>query len=179
MLYFSKNNKNAFTLVELMVIIVLIIIIILWIKSINFNKLSNEQKSEIFANKIISLIEEVRDDSLTWKWQFDSNLNTWFKKVEKRIIEIKKFWENFEIILKNDWIEAKKITKKEKEKIESLKCWKNNFSWNPTITFSSDKISLNWCNDKFYISVSFNNEKNEIIFDTISWLVKKCKNSCN
>lgn len=172
MLYFSKNNKNAFTLVELMVIIVLIIIIILWIKSINFNKLSNEQKSEIFANRIISIIETFRDEDLTWK-----TIN--WSRYTKRLL-LKKNNQSYYVIDDNIF----DLKKENKEEIISLKCnWENSeldeidFFYS-IVAEKGFNITPHECN-KANIKVWYNNSIYEIEYDLISWLVKKCKNSCN
>lgn len=172
-----KKIKKAFTLVELMVIIALIAIVYLWMTWINFNKLSNEQKSEIFANKIISILEEQRDNSLTWKWIYDS-VNSKFIEVSKRSVEIST-WENFEIISKADWTQTWKVTKSEKQKIEKISCWTSDIPWNAIINFENEKISFNNCKENLKIQVDFNWAKNEVEIDKISWLIKKCKNFCN
>lgn len=187
-----KKNKKAFTILELMVVIAIIMILLTWLRSLNFNKMSNQQESEIFANKIISLIEEMRDNTITWKW-----VPVWnwvFNVTNERTIEITA-WENFIVeakYLKQDnttYETIQKIQKQKIEKIDKVVCvsgstpnlTENNFSWK--IVFKWDKINLelspnNNCFWKLRISANYNNEINVIELDPISWLVKKCKNSC-
>jgi|GEM_PF-1852332 hypothetical protein len=64
---FLTKNKKAFTLIELVIVLALIGLFLLFTNPFNFNILSNEQKSEIFANKIISTLETSRDETITGK----------------------------------------------------------------------------------------------------------------
>lgn len=67
---FIKNK--AFTLIELLVWITIISIIILWATNIDYNRLSQKQKLEIFTNNIKSDFERIRNNSLAWKWIWTS-----------------------------------------------------------------------------------------------------------
>lgn len=176
----QKKLKKAFTLVEILVVISLIILIVLWINSINFNKLSNEQEAEIFSNKIVSIIEELRDDSITWKWKTSS---TWITPIKERILEIKS-WENFSIksyfieINKTEETPFREIKKSKKEKIETIKCG----GVNPDIkiTFTWNKINFDKTCSVLEICVDFNSSKNKIKFDRVSGLVSQEKTkTCN
>lgn len=170
-----KKNKKAFTILELVVIIALISLIALWMSKINFNRLSNEQESEILANKIISIIEEARDNSITWKGVYE---NKNFIEVNNRNIEIK-LWENFEIISKANSKQISKIKKIKKQRINKIQCWDNDFDGNPIITFEQGKIIFNNnCKKNLKIFIDYNWANNEIEIDRISWLIKKCKNKC-
>lgn len=164
----KKNNKIAFTMVEIMVVIALITIFYLWITSLNFWQKSNEQKAEILANKIVSEIESYRNDVLFWKIDTkNTENNTDVNKIlEKTLVfSEQKFW-NINII--------------EKEEI-SYHCddSNTNLSWNE-IKFENNKNSiLPWENNVeckiFKITTSVNWEKYEVSFDLVSWLVKKEK----
>lgn len=63
-----KKPLYAFTIAELMVAVALISIIALWISNLNFNRISNKQKIAIETIKVVSLIENIRNYSLTWRW---------------------------------------------------------------------------------------------------------------
>lgn len=178
----KENNKKAFTLIEIMVVIVLLIIFYLWIRSLNFNSKTNEQNLEIFSNKIVSLLENTRNDVLFWKVKYDSSNQDKFEKtLEEEILvdkTISKIWN---------------ITPPRREKIEKIYCnWietnliQNNFK----IIFRNDKIYLypeNYptnntelkCNNKFLSKLNIITELNWIKFDieidTVSWLIKKTK----
>lgn len=178
-----KNSKKAFTLIEIMVVIILIMIFYLWIRNLNFNSKTNEQNLEIFSNKIISLLENTRNDVLFWKIKEGST------NFEKTMVE--------EILVDKNINKIWNIVPSKKEKIEKIYCNKDQtktIDWNPQkfkIVFLNNKIWVfsetttdfeRWelkCNNIFLsqlnILVSFNWVKFEIEIDTVSWLIKKTK----
>lgn len=180
----KENNKKAFTLIEIMVVIVLLIIFYLWIRSLNFNSKTNEQNLEIFSNKIVSLLENTRNDVLFWK------IKQWSTNFEKTFEE--------EILVDLTQNKIWNITPPRREKIEKIYCnWietnliQNNFK----IIFRNDKIyiypenyNINntnntelkcWNANKFLSKLNIITELNWIKFDieidTVSWLIKKTK----
>lgn len=173
-------SKKWFTLVELLVVIALIMIILLWMNSWNFNKLSNEQRAEKFANRIISEIEELRDNMISWKGFLD-----WSKISFDSIVvftidnqNIKKIYResNKTIILKKD----------EKEKIVWQYIKNNNkFIKKDSITLDFNHknsiitIDNREINKALKIKVWYNNECYDIDVDRISWLIKKAKSNCD
>lgn len=169
----NKKNNFAFTLVEIMVVIVLIMIFFLWIQTLNFWQKSDEQKAEIFANKIISLIETKRNEVLTWRWKVDW---TNFKRVET--IEINYDSTKKEITTKENTLDSEKIIFHEKEKIYKISCEKDEKS-NFSIIFENNKIKLingtDNCIWKLNLEAWVNWKKFKIIFDPVSWLIKKEK----
>ena len=64
----KKNATSAFTLIEILVVIVIVAIIALWANNMNFNTLSEKQKLETMAWKVISNFETVRGNALMWRW---------------------------------------------------------------------------------------------------------------
>jgi prepilin-type N-terminal cleavage/methylation domain-containing protein len=63
----KKNNyklTTAFTLIELMITIAIIAIIILSLNNIDFNKMSSNQRLDMFTNSIITNIENIRNNAL-------------------------------------------------------------------------------------------------------------------
>jgi len=62
------ENKNAFTLIELLLVIFLIIMWIIWTSSLNFNLLTDKQKLENFVNRANIEFEEIQSNALLWKW---------------------------------------------------------------------------------------------------------------
>ncbi len=64
-----KNSElQGFTLWELMVWITIISIILIWASNMNFSRSGDIQKLEIETTRIISFIEEKRNNALIWKW---------------------------------------------------------------------------------------------------------------
>lgn len=68
----GKKILEAFTLVELLVAITVVTVIILGVSQMDFNRLSQRQKIDVELIEIISLIEEVRNNSLIGKWVWTS-----------------------------------------------------------------------------------------------------------
>lgn len=180
----NKKNKKAFTLIELLVVIWLIIILWVTISSLNFNKLTNIQRAEMFSNKIITQIENVRDNSLVWKWISDQNSLNWFAKVERWDILIEKWTStqksSFKIFIYENDIDKKELSKIEienVEKIENLVCEREWEKDSVNIAFVWWKTSIEECanSSKINIFTSYNSEKSQIEFDVVSWLVKRVK----
>ena len=57
-------KKKAFSLIELLIVIVIIGILILGSNFLSFNKISDKQELEIKTIRVISQIEEIRNNSL-------------------------------------------------------------------------------------------------------------------
>lgn len=96
-MFFIKKIERAFTLIELLVTITLIWILTLSISGMSFSKATIKQNSKIFANKILTSIESIRNNSLIWRsvkgwipmykaninftlawsWQMNISYNTW------------------------------------------------------------------------------------------------------
>lgn len=64
--------RKAFTLVELIVVIAVMLIVMLNLRTVDFNRLNDWQKLDLFVNKIVTDIEILRNDELMWK-----SLNPW------------------------------------------------------------------------------------------------------
>lgn len=173
----NKKNNFAFTLIEIMVAITIIAIIISFMRNINFTKISNEQKSERFANKIISKIEEARNNSATWKW---TKLPTWESIiVDNWVIELYKDKLKVNIHGEDGYIrEIEEIIFWKNEKIEKLLCKSNDREVNDVyIIFEKIASEIDECKNskKLEIISSFLNERFKIEFDLVNWLLKKEK----
>ncbi len=184
-----KKNKNAFSLIELVVVIGLITFIALTATSLNFQWLSDKQKLEIFSNRIITQIEAIRNDALVWKNLYDTTKKIWFEDIEQWEIEINKTTATLEVTAypkQKDISEVKepRIVTTNKvstwEKIEALKC---NWAWWEK-SIDSVKIVFEWtktakviwedCNENSILQfeLSYSKEKWIIEFDPVSWLVE-------
>ncbi len=184
-----KKNKNAFSLIELVVVIGLITFIALTATSLNFQWLSDKQKLEIFSNRIITQIEAIRNDALVWKNLYDTTKKIWFEDIEQWEIAINKTTATLEVTAypkQKDISEVKepRIVTTNKvstwEKIEALKC---NWAWWEK-SIDSVKIVFEWtktakviwedCNENSILQfeLSYSKEKWIIEFDPVSWLVE-------
>lgn len=180
------NNHKAFTLIELLVWIAIISIIILGSSSLNFNRLNNRQQLDIFTNKIKSNYEEIRNNSLSWKWV----LSWWnlINPVKWRIQYSKSnSWtliNNYSINwttwlninngpIFNNWYEISKI---ECQKID----WTvttDITSWTWEIEFIWDEINLQWdCNTWspkiIELTIKYKWEQKVITINALSWLIE-------
>ena len=184
-----KKNKNAFSLIELVVVIGLITFIALTATSLNFQWLSDKQKLEIFSNRIITQIEAIRNDALVWKNLYDTTKKIWFEDIEQWEIAINKTTATLEVTAypkQKDISEVKepRIVTTNKvstwEKIEALKC---NWAWweksidSVKIVFERTKTAkVIWegCNENSILQfdLSYSKEKWIIEFDPVSWLVE-------
>jgi len=181
-----KKINRAFTLIELMLVIGIISIIAIWSSWINFNRLSDKQKIEIFSNKIITLFEKVRNNSLLWK-----GIWTNMQVPEKWKIEFSNAW-NWQILTSyylswaTDWTIYDNNVFDTLFEIKELECTNINntntesiLNWTWTIEINWSKLSLNWdCTDishkKIITTVRYkNNFEEKIEINTINWLINK------
>ncbi|MBB1564907.1 hypothetical protein HG430_002600 [Candidatus Gracilibacteria bacterium] len=173
-----KKIKNAFTIIELVVVITLIIIIVFGLNSLNFGKLSDLQKSDIFSNKIIGELENVRNDALVGKGILDSTEK--FTSIQKWKVEIDKNTGTITIKatpLNGTERELRKVIKSDKENIHKLSCVGGEEDLQKLeINFTGDKIDFSNCTkSQIKIVTEFNGDKNTISMDRISGLIKKEK----
>jgi prepilin-type N-terminal cleavage/methylation domain-containing protein len=153
-----KNlDKYAFTLIELLVVITLIVIITVWWMNLNFNTLNDSQNLNIFANKIITNFEEVRNNALLWKG-VGTNLDI---PKEWRIDFIRSWNGNIEVYYRTDiWNFYNKIPFSKDMKLISVECMnadesiKTNVISSWSILVENNSLHLWWeCNDERYIKI--------------------------
>ncbi len=83
-----KKNTFWFTLVEMLTVIALIAIIALWTTRISFKNITDNQKSGIFAQRIISKMQAIKNYATTgfWvganlyspnAWRVEINVSSW------------------------------------------------------------------------------------------------------
>lgn len=155
----KKNSLYAFTLAELLVTITIISLILLAGSSFNFSRLSQEEKINIETIKIISIIEESRNNALIGKW-------VWVD------LETPDSW-NISISPENNWNVESNYT------LSNSGTW-SYLSWNGvdpfwifnmlclrhdasqedittplTLEFSWDSAKLLWCSDESFKRLSF------------------------
>lgn len=177
-------SKSAFTVMELLVVITVLIIIVIWATNVNFNTSTNNQRLEIFTNRIISEIETVRTDDLVWRAELEwSDLmipENW--KIE---FSTTNSWEMITTVTNNTWVEnnVRSLNIEEWYSINEIWCthptsWNYNETDNATIIFEKWEYSLEWTGCQWWhnlitIKTFFNWIENEISFDTINWLITK------
>lgn len=182
---FKVKIKKAFTLIELLVWISIITMIIMWATSIDYNRLSQKQKLEIFTNNIKANFETIRNSSLSWKWIWlDLDIpKKWkieYSKTNSWVIQSSTY--NWDVWSSNNnlqfpiWFYISKIN-----------CltinWAiiyENISWTWTIEFTWSNMILTWetweCPSnrskilEIYITHTVNTKK--ITFNVLNWLVE-------
>lgn len=162
-------NKNrvywGFTLVELMVWIAIISLMALWVSSIDFQRLSQNQKTQIELVKVLNIIEEARNNAMIWRgigtnldtpdswsvildtsdsWSIESIWTLWFATWSLRLWEAKN-----PIIISN-------------MRCQSIDGLVDDTASNSvvSIVYNGSNAQLVWCND---------NSFKKIVFDIGSW----------
>lgn len=64
--------KKAFTLIELLVWMSIITIIIVWSTNIDYNRMNDKQKLEMFSHTIKANFEKIRNNTVAWKWVWNN-----------------------------------------------------------------------------------------------------------
>jgi len=185
----QKNKKNAFTLIELMVVISIIAILILGSNFLSFNNISNKQKLETKAIRISAHFEEIRNNALLWK-------GIW-----KDLFVPKKYKIDFSTswswIIKNTYLswtiyEDYNLFNKEVifwnrfETLSSISCLKLNWDENiltktetGTLLIEWSVITLKWdCNiDEKILQLEIKRKNNtkKIQINSLNWLIEIIK----
>ena len=181
MIFNSQKNISAFTLIELMVVIAIIWITILWATSIDFNRISDAQRSEIFTNNIVAKIETVRNNALIGKWIWASleTPNNWSIEISSSSINT-----SYDIWAGpvNSSDQSLNITSP--YEVNSLKCLsldktsEVDITWSPaTLSFAWNNLSFIWgCNNDEYkileITTLYKTHEKVISINTLSWLIE-------
>ncbi len=184
----TSTSKRAFTLIELLVAITIITILALWATNLDFNRLSNKQKLEIFTNNVKTNYESIRNNALEWKW-IGNNLDVpqkWkmdFSSSNSWTIVTSYFdW--------TSWSGSTSVDFQNKFWITSIKCKDVNWTlvWTDLIDTETGSIELSGINTQLdwdstncwnvkskIIEVTFWNKINEyktLEINTLNWLVK-------
>lgn len=183
---FKLKVNKAFTLIELLVAITILTIIILGASSLDYNRLSMDQKLEIFTNDIKSDFERIRNNSLSWKW-----ILSW------ATLEIPKKW-TIDYSTSNSWTIISKYYNwtdeiifnntifPPKYYIFEVNCLELN--WTPwvnspltlaetgSIIFEWSNITLDWSCDSstkiLELNIKNNTDSKNIQINTLNWLVQ-------
>ena len=179
---FMKKLKQAFTLLEIMVVIALIWLIIIWATNLSFNSLSDTQRLNGFFYKIKTNIETVKNNVLIWreinnswstiisdKWQIDfNNSSKWsIRTYYYDDSNIKKLYsgydiipeDHYEIVISNDWSKLSDL-----ETVWILINWRN--------------LTLTWIttrNKTLDIEAIYKGRIKKFTINTISWVIEEKK----
>lgn len=177
-----KKPVYAFTIAELMVAIALISLLALWISNLNFNRISNKQRIATETIKVVSLIENIRNYSLTGRW-VGTNLDhpDYWEVVFDTNGSIRA---QYELSGTQDY-ETKKILAP--FSLSELRCSNLNRSWidssptSLTLRFNGDNISIQNCPTTtvsagkakiLEADVSFDTITKTIRINTLTWIIE-------
>ena len=185
----KKKLNNAFTLIELLIVISIIAIIIWGINFLNFNKHWNKYKLETKAIKIVSQIEEIRNNALLWKWiwtdlfvpeKYKIDFSTsWSWIISTQYLS----WTYLDYNLFNKRIEFLN----DFSSISEVKCLKLDKSlWNSltntqtwTIFIKWANMSLSWSCDSttkiLELNIKRKSDTKKIQINTLNWLIEIVK----
>lgn len=185
-------KKKAFTLIELIVWIAIIAIITLWITKLYWSNIPDKQKLDLFTNKIIWIIDSVKNYSLVWKWiwndletpkYFRIELSTWVLSAGTFTWSyLKTYYNTWSSDVLYDEMTIK--TFNEFYNIRSLKCQKLDLSGDEYISkisviFKWSSASFSWCSDNYHKIVDINlwyKWFNKIIrLNALNWVVEEIK----
>lgn len=185
-----QTHKNAFTLIELLVVITIIWILLIWLSKIDISKGQEKEKSLAFSQKIQTILETTRNNSLIWKrvWTNLVVPNSWKIEISKQ--NIINWWSWIINSYYNTWssrnlYESLKTDKYyEIEKIECISLdwsstWTISWTWIIYMTWSELSITStdsNCDSTKKILKIYSNYKKqfqNKIIFNWVSWVIEK------
>ena len=190
----KKKNYKAFTLIELIVVISIIAILILGLNFLSFSNISDKQELDTKTIRIISQIEEIRNNSLLWKWIWTelvvptkykidfSNSWSWVIKtqyfswsyIDYDLFDKKiSFSNNFESISE---IKCLNLKKDDEYILSSTETWSIVIEWaNMSLSWA-----LSWWNcwiDKkiLEITIKRKSDTKKIQINTLNWLIEIVK----
>ena len=175
--------KKAFTLLELMVWIAIISIISLWISNLYWSNIPDKQRLDIFTNKVISIIDSVKNYALVWKWIWQYIETPKYYKIDISTGSYLRTYYNTWII-DTLFYPLSIDTFTSSYSIKSITC-KNldltNLSTTNAISifYEWSTISLSWCIDNYQkivdIELFFKWFTNIIRLNSISWVLEEIK----
>lgn len=179
-------QKNAFTLVELIVWIAIIWLISLWITNMYSSNLPDRQKLDLFANRFVWIIDSVKNYSLVWKWIWTELVTPNYFKMElsRTGSYLKTFFNTWGTDVYYPPMSINPFDTY--YKIYSIKCISLDLSsWDQvddiSITYNWSNITLSWCLNDYQKIVDLElaykvRFKKTIRLNSISWVLEEIKN---
>ncbi len=187
-------KKKAFTLIELIVWISIIAIVTLWVANLYWSNIPDKQKLDLFTNKIVWIIDSVKNYALVWKWiwndletpkYFKIELSTWvllsgtytgsylktyYNTWSSDVLYNEMSINSFNVFYNINSLKCKKLDPLN-ESIEDLSKISIIFKWS-TATFS-------WCSDNYHKIVDINFWykwfNKTIRINALNWVVEEFK----
>lgn len=178
----KKQSSRAFTLGELVVWMTIIWLLGIWITSFNFNRLSSNQEVDIEMIKINWILDEVKNNSLIWKWIW-IDLQTpsdWEIFIENSSSS----WSINAIYTISTWTGLLTSWEaKDTFEISNIRCQRlspdNSFDSptnNASLIFTWSDILLSWCSDNTYKKLNFTfwrwPQTRNISINSVTWVIE-------
>lgn len=177
-----KKNTTGFTLIELMVVIAIIAFMALAITQIDFNRMSDNQRVDLFTNEIVSKLETIRNNALIGKWVW-VNIETpdlWNIQVDDTgsgsITSSYRVW-----VISTNYPELS-VNPSAWYDISEIKCLQldgtsEDVVWTITLPINGNKFEgLLWCSNTNYkvleFTAGYKSFENTISINTLSWLIE-------
>jgi prepilin-type N-terminal cleavage/methylation domain-containing protein len=168
-----RSTLSWFTLIEIIIVLGIIALLAVGISNVNWNRLTEKQRSAIFINRVISQVETIRNNALLGKWVWEHNMvpDIWRIDIgEGGIFVYYSSWATW-----NNYSSAN-IIPNQFESISSFDCGQGTSSTG-SIVIEQSQLSLSWSCDvsnhsSMYISLWYADFTEVISINTINGLVQ-------
>lgn len=179
------NKKNAFTLIEILVVIVIVWIVTLWASSLYSKNLWDRQKLSIETNKFITIIESIKNNALVGKWVWVDLITPDYYNV---VVWYDEAWSWYVLSSYNTWTtENINFPSMSLEKYDIRRITCSNLDWSNsdntikevTIKYEWNNISATWCNDPsrkvIDVMIWYKSFSSRVKLNTISWVMEEVR----
>jgi len=181
MIFGTNKNITGFTLIELMVVISLISVTIFGITRVDFNRISDQQRLDIFSNEVASQLEVVRNNALIGKWVSTSIVtpDEWRIQIDNTApwsfqTSYFTWW---------SWVNSDEYSLDiaSRYSISNLSCIRldntsENIAWTLTVSINKWNLTLTWCSDNTFkileMTTWYKAYQNVVRINTLSWLIE-------
>ncbi len=181
-----ESKKYGYTLIEIIVSVVIVAIISIGVSQFNLAWILNLQRSSIFVNQVVSIIEVTRNYFMTGKYITTSQVPAYAWKVEFPIWVSSKLYVRYKLTSAGAWIEEPRAgyTMNNFEKIVYVSCKQidntsvniNTAGLSVNIVFEPGKIWFEWCPDNSYrkieIVTNFRGITKKVLFNGMSGIIE-------
>lgn len=173
-----KNINKAFTLIELLVWIVLFVLIALSVANMNFWKHLDVKKADQYSNRIYSEIEQIRNNSVLWKWVWVTNIFPENRKIELDSNELIRTYYNGSSDINISTYTFENFLFIENAQCTNLSWWQSSLTIPVVLTFIDDKISSSQsCIWTINFDITYKQYTYNVSLNTITWIMSKFYNT--
>ena len=176
MIFNPQKNISGFTLIEMMIVIAIMWIAALWAARVDFNRISDAERGGIFANKIASKMETIRNNSLIgkWVWAWLITPNVWQIEVSNTLVKT-----SYDISGELTASADESVPIISPYEISEIYCvdldGNKDITSTATLSFIKNSLSLSGCSDTNHkileITTRYKTHEKVITINTLSWLI--------